>query len=87
MSHIKGLPTGDNLVVKLLTFMMNIDKQTAPLCKKTEKCQWQIDNAVLSEDQIREKKEQIATLKTQIENFGSQLTPLQVTKAVTTTHQ
>ena len=66
---------------------MDIDKQTAPLRKKIERLQWQIDNAVLSEDQIREKKEQIATLKTQIENFDSQLTPLQVTKVVTTTHQ
>ena len=66
---------------------MDIDKQTAPLYQKIEKLQWQIDNTVLSEDQIREKKEQIPTLNTQIENFGNQLTPLQVTKVVTTTHQ
>ena len=79
--------TGVNLVVKLLTFTIDIDKQTAPLHKKIEKLQWQIDNAVLSEDQIREQKEQIAALKTQIENFSIQLTPLQVTKVVTTTHQ
>ena len=66
---------------------MDTDKQTAPLCKKIEKLQWQIDNAVLTEDLIKEKKEQIAILKTQIESFSSQLTPLQVTKVVTTTHQ
>ena len=64
---------------------MDIDKQTAPLCKKIQKLQWQIDNAVLSEDQIKEKKEEIAKLKTQTESFGSQLTPLQLTKALTTT--
>ena len=63
--------------------MMDIDNQTAPLCKKIEKLQWQIDNAVLSDEQIREKKEQIATLKTQIENFGNQLTPLRLSQVHT----
>ena len=67
--------------------MMNIDKKTAPLCKKIEKIQWQIDNAVLSEDQIKQKMEEIDKLKSQIESFGNQNTPLQVTKAVMTTLQ
>ena len=79
--------TGVNLVVQFLTFTMDIDKQTARLRKNIEKLQWQIDNTVLSEDQIKEKEEQIAKLKTQIESFGGQLTPLQVTKAVITTLQ
>ena len=48
--------TGVNLVVKLLTFTIEIDKQTAPFHKKIEKLQWQIDNAVITEDQIKEKK-------------------------------
>ena len=61
MSHIKGLLTDRcQSVVQFLTLTMDIDKQTAPLPKKIQKLQWQIDNAVLSEDQIKEKKEEIA---------------------------
>ena len=66
---------------------MDIDKQTAPLHKKIEKLQWQIDNAVITEDQIKEKKKQLANIKTQIESFGGQLILLQVTKVVHKTHQ
>ena len=52
-----SLQTGVNLIVKLVTFKMDIDKQAAPLRKKIEKLQWQIDNAVLSEDQIKDKRD------------------------------
>ena len=52
-----SLQTGVNLIVKLVTFKMDIDKQAAPLRKKIEKLQWQIDNVVLSEDQIKDKRD------------------------------
>ena len=71
--------TGVNLSV---TFKMDVDKQAAPLRKKIEKLQWQIDNRVLSEDQIRPKREQTDTLKQQIQALGWQLPQLQVTKVV-----
>ena len=76
--------TGVNLIV---TFKIDLDKQAAPLRKKIEKLQWQIDNGVLSEDQIRQKREQIDTLKQQIQALGGQLPQLQVTKVVHKTQQ
>ena len=43
--------TGVNLVVKLVTFKMDIDKQTAKFMKKIEKLRWQIRNEVLTKEQ------------------------------------
>ena len=74
-------------VYLFVTFKMDINKQAAPLRNKIEKLQWQIDNAVLSEDQIRQKREQIDTLKQQIKALEGQLTQLQVTKVMHKTHQ
>ena len=73
-----------NLIV---TFKLDIDKQAAPLRKKFEKLQWQINNTGISEDQIRDKRQQIDQLKQQIQALEGQLTPLHVIKAMHKTHQ
>ena len=50
--------------MELVTFKMDIHKQAAPVRKKIEKLQWQIDNAVLREDQIKDKRSNRAIKET-----------------------
>ena len=77
---------GVNLVVKLVTFMMNIEQKGAKLHKRIEKLEWEIRNEVLSKKQKQKKKEQIKEIIDKIEALGTQLIPLKVTKLVTKAH-
>ena len=61
--------TGVNLIV---TFKMDIDKQAAPLRKRIEKLEWQIHNAVLSDNQIAQKKTANRSIKTTDSSIGGE---------------
>ena len=78
---------GVNLVVKLVTFMMDIKGQAVVLRKKLEKLNWQLGNEVLTGKQTEKKEKEIKEIESQIEALGIQLTSLRVTKVVHTTHQ
>ena len=48
---------------------MNIEGQAVQLRKQIEKLQWQIDNCMLTEDQVKVKQQKIDGLKAQIAEF------------------
>ena len=65
---------------------MDVDKKAAQLQKKLEKVSWQLDN---NPDLTARKalEDQKADIKKEIADLKNHLTPLTVTKAVTTTLQ
>ena len=65
---------------------MDIDQQASLLKKELEKLNWQLDNPDLSKNQRKKKEDKVADIKKQLKALESQLTPLQVTKLVNTTH-
>ena len=87
ISHIKGLPTDRcQSVVQFLILTMDIDKKAAELRKKLEKICWNLNNNPdLSATKRKSLEDQKAALIKEIADLETQLTPLQVTKAVTTT--
>ena len=67
---------------------MDVDKKAAQLRKQREKICWQLNNnSDLTATKTKALEDEKAALIKEIADLENQLTPLQVTKAVTTTLQ
>ena len=80
--------TGVNLIMKLVTFKMDINQQASVLRKKLEKLSWQLENNPdLSKNKRKKLQDEVDDIKEKLKALEGQLTLLAVTKVMRKTHQ